>query len=426
MFKRLLVVAAAAFLLGQALVLSVQFVQGRGLGAGGEAARKADRFKQVIQLIHEHYVKEDAAAYDKLSDTALESLLHSLDPHSDFLTAREFQNFRADTSQEFGGIGVQIEMRERRLTVVAPIDGTPGAKAGLMRGDQFVKVDDKDVIGLSLDACLDLLRGKPGSSVSITLFRPRTGETYERRVTREIIKVESVRDVRMLDDGIGYLRVLQFGERTGAEFLRGLEELEERGMKGLVLDLRDNPGGLLDAAVAVSQPFFRRGEVITYTQGRDERSRENINARMSGSPRTYPVAVLVNSGSASASEIVAGSLRDTGRAVLVGEKTFGKGSVQTILPLRGGTEAIRLTTALYYLPSGVVINGRGIEPDIPVTLTVEEERRLAVQRNRLGLMTEKEFAEQFEFEPIEDRQLSAARDALRAVILVETTLADRR
>ncbi|MGH8019531.1 MAG: S41 family peptidase [Opitutaceae bacterium] len=418
MFKRVSFVAVAAFLLGQVLVLGVQYVQGRGFWRS-EAARHTGQIRQVLGLINEHYVKENEATYENLSEAALESLLHSLDPHSEYLTAREFQTFRADTRQAFGGIGVQIEMREKRLTVVAPIGGTPGARAGLMRGDQFLKVDDRKVEGLSLDTCLDLLRGKPGSQVALTLFRPRTGETFERSITREIIKVQSVRDVRMLDDAIGYLRILQFGERTGEEFVEALVSLESQGMKALVLDLRDNPGGLLDAAVQVAEPFFNEGEVVTYTQGRHPDSREEIHARPSSPRRDYPVAVLINSGSASASEIVAGALRDTGRAVLVGEKSFGKGSVQTILPLRGGEEAIRLTTALYYLPSGTVINERGLVPDIPITLTVEEDRHLGIQRNRLGLMSEEEFTEQFEFEPIEDRQLSAARDALRGVFAAE-------
>ena len=419
MFKRLLLVAAGAFLLGQALVLGVQFVQGRNVLPSREASRRSDQFRQVLHLINEHYVNENEAAYGRLTEAALESLLHSLDPHSEFLTEREFHNFRADTSQKFGGIGVQIEMRDRRLTVVAPIGDTPETRAGLMRGDQFLTVDDKNVDGLSLDACLDLLRGEPGSQVVIGMLRPRTGETYERSIRREVIKVESVRDVRMLDDAIGFLRILQFGERTGEEFLEALANLEVEGMKGLVLDLRDNPGGLLDSAVQVAEPFFDKGEIVTYTQGRDVDTRENIHARRSGPRRTYPIVILVNSGSASASEIVAGALHDTGRAVLVGEKSFGKGSVQTILSLRGGKEAIRLTTALYYLPSGAVINGKGVEPDIPITLTIEEDRRLGVQRNRLGLMSEAEFTEQFEFEPIEDRQLSAARDALRGVFAAE-------
>lgn len=414
MFKRVFVVATGAFLLGQLLIVSVQLVQGRSLFPATEATRRADEFREVIRLIHDNYVRDADASYEKLTNTALESLLRSLDPHSEFLSHREFDNFKADTSQEFGGIGVQIEMRDRRLTVVAPIGGTPGERAGLLRGDQFIKVDGRSVEGMSLDDCLDLLRGKPATPVQLTVYRPRTAETLEKSVVREIIKVESVREARMLSDGIGYVRVLQFGERTGAEFRAALDALEAQGLNSLVLDLRDNPGGLLDAAVEFVEPFFNDGELIVYTQGRKPESREEIRARRKQAPRDYPIAVLINSGTASAAEIVAGALRDTGRAVLIGEKSFGKGSVQSILPIRGG-EAIRLTTALYYLPSGAVINGRGIEPHVAVTLTAEEDRKLTIQRNRLELMTAEEFRQQFEFDPLEDRQLSAAVDALRGV-----------
>ncbi len=423
MFKRLLIVAGAAFLLGQVLMLGVQVVQGRGLFPASEESRRADQFRQVLRLIQEKYVSEDAADPGALAETALEGLLRSLDPHSEYMSAREFEMFRADTSQEFGGIGVQIEMRDRRLTVVAPIDGTPGARAGLLRGDQFLKIDATDISTTSLEECLRLLRGRPGTTIEVTVFRPRSGETFTRSITREIIKVESVRDVRLLGDDIGYVRVLQFGERTGEEFLRALEDLEGRGMTSLVLDLRDNPGGLLDSAVAVAGPFFSEGELLMYTQGRRTDSREDIKARSKRPPRNLPIAVLINSGSASAAEIVSGSLRDSGRAVLIGEKSFGKGSVQTVLPIRGG-DAIRLTTALYYLPSGAVINGRGLEPDIAVTLSLEEDRKLAIQRNRLPLMSAEDFAGQFEFEPIEDRQLAAAIDALRGVAAVDKTLAN--
>lgn len=414
MFKRLLIVGIGAFALGQVLLVSVQIAQGRGLFSGGEAGRSANEFEQVLRIINEHYVSETDAEIGALKSTALESVLHSLDPHSEFLSEGEFHSFREDTAQEFGGIGVQIEVRDDRLTVVAPIAGTPGERAGLLRGDQIITVDGEDITDMALEACLQLLRGKPGSTVSIEVFRPHSEETFERTITREVIQVESVRDVQMLEDSIGYIRLIQFGERTVDEFLKSLNGLEAQGMKALVLDLRDNPGGLLDVAADVLEPFFERGELILYTQGRDPRTREDIRARRRGDTRDYPIAVLINSGSASASEIVAGALRDTKRAVLVGEKSFGKGSVQTVFPIKGD-QAIRLTTALYYLPSGDVINGKGIEPHIPVTLTVDEDRKLAIQRNRLPLMTEQEFAAQFEFDPIEDRQLSAAVDAIRGV-----------
>jgi carboxyl-terminal processing protease len=420
MFKRVLTILGLACGTAGLLLLITPFVPNLRLALGGDARQQAADFEAVLRLIHENYVREPGTSYQDLSNTALEELVRSLDPHSEFMVPREYGEFREETSQEFGGIGVQIEMRERRLTVVAPIAGTPGDRAGLMRGDQFVRVDDKDMDGMSLDECLSLLRGKPGTDVHLTLARPRTGETLDKIVTREVIRVESVRDTRMLNPDIGYVRLLQFAERTGAEFVTALETLEKQGMRALILDLRDNPGGLLNVAVEVAEPFFDAGELVVYTQGRDPESREDITAaKTNGGRRTYPVAVLVNSGSASASEIVAGALRDTGRGVLIGEKTFGKGSVQTIFSIRRGGPAVRLTTALYYTPSGEVIHGKGLEPHIPVTLSLEEDRKLAVQRSRLSLMNAQEFREQFDFEPIEDRQLTTALDALRGILALE-------
>lgn len=418
MFKRLLLAFTAAVPAALVMLIGVQLATGRGPFFVTDAARKSAQFEEVIRLVNRYYVREADVDYSKLTEGAIDSMLHSLDPHSDFMSLREYGDFQDDTRGEFGGIGVHIEMREKRLTVVAPIGGTPGERAGLLRGDQFVKVDGKDMDGLSLQECLDLLRGKPGTAVAVTIHRPRTGETLEHTIVREVIKVQSVRDVRMIAPGIGLIRILQFGEKTAKEFMAALESLEGQDMQALVLDLRDNPGGLLDAAVKVAEPFFNRDELVVYTQGRTPDSREDILARPPGPRRTYPIAVLINSGSASASEIVAGALRDTHRAVLVGEKSFGKGSVQTILPVRHGG-AVRLTTALYYVPSGSVINGHGIEPHIPVTLSAEEDRKLAIQRNRLPVMTAEEFEEQFEFAPIEDRQLAAAIDALRGAAALE-------
>lgn len=415
MFKRVLLAFTAAVPAALAMLIGVQLMTGRGPFFTTEAARKAAQFEDVVRLVNKYYVREPEADYTKLTDTALDAMLHSLDQHSDFMSTREYGDFRDDTRGEFGGIGVHIEMRDKRLTVVAPIGGTPGERAGLMRGDQFVKVDGKPMDGLSLDKCLELLRGKPGTTVVVEMFRPRTSETLERTIVREIIKVQSVRDVRMIEPGIGYVRILQFGEKTADDFLEALSSLESQGMRALVLDLRDNPGGLLEAAVKVVQPFFNKGELIVYTQGRTPDMREEIFAKPAGPRREYPIAVLINSGSASASEIVAGALRDTNRAVLVGEKSFGKGSVQTILPVRGGG-ALRLTTALYYVPSGAVINGHGIEPTIAVALTPEEDRKVAIQRNRLPGMTAEEFEEHFEFTPIEDRQLTAAVAAVRDLL----------
>lgn len=412
MFKRVLLACVTAVPAALAMLLGVQLVTGRGPFFASDAARKAAQFEDVVRLVHKYYVRENDAEYTKLTETALDAMLHSLDPHSDFMSVREYGEFQDDTRGEFGGIGVHIEMRDKHLTVVAPIAGTPGERAGLLRGDQFTKVDGKDMENLSLTECLELLRGEPGTSVTVTLYRPRSKETLERTIVREIIKVESVRDVKMIAPGIGTIRIVQFGEKTAGEFMTALESLEAQGMQALVLDLRDDPGGLLRAAVEVVQPFFDPGELVVYTQGRTPDSREDIRAKPAGPPRHYPMAVLINGGSASASEIVAGALRDTKRAVLVGEKSYGKGSVQTIMPVTGGG-AIRLTTALYYVPSGAVINGHGLEPEIAIPLSPEEDRNLAIQRNRLPVMTPQEFQEQFGFAPIEDRQMSAAIAAVR-------------
>jgi carboxyl-terminal processing protease len=421
MFKRLLLVAAVSFAVGQILVFGIRLSQGRSLFPSWEANRRADHIEDVLRIVNEHYVREVDAEYDRLSDAALKGMLRSLDPHSEYMSQREYRDLQAETSQEFGGIGVQIEMREGRLTVVAPIAGTPGERAGLMRGDRIVRIDDRGVEGLAMDDCLDLLRGRLGTSVSLGILRPRTGETFDRIIVREIITVSNVRDVRMLTESIGYIRVIQFGERTGDEFLQALEELEAGGMKALVVDLRDNPGGLLDAAVEVSEPFFDRGELIVYTEGREANSRQEIRSKNRGERREYPVAVLINSGSASASEIVAGALRDAQRAVLVGETSFGKGSVQTILPLKNN-DAVRLTTALYFTPGGQTIHGKGVAPHIPITLTVEDDRKLTIQRNRLEGISEREFEEQFGFAPIPDNQLGAAVDALRGLVLTGDAL----
>jgi carboxyl-terminal processing protease len=300
--------------------------------------------------------------------------------------------------------------------VIAPIADTPGERAGIRRADEIVKIDGQSTERLGMDKVVDRLRGKPGTKVSVTLFRPLTKATFDLALTREIIRVDSVRDVRMVEDGIGYLQLTQFSERTGAEFKQALKRLQTLGAKALILDLRNNPGGLLDAAVAVAEPFFKPGELIVYTQGRPAGSREELRAGPSAGGVALPVAVLVNSGTASAAEIVTGALKDTARAVVVGETTFGKGSVQTLFRLREG-EALRLTTAHYYTPGGAIIHGKGIEPQVKVTVSPEDEANVQLQRLRQDLAAPKEFAARFGFEPVQDRPLQAAIDVLKGVDL---------
>jgi carboxyl-terminal processing protease len=381
-----------------------------------ELERDTAYFRSVLDLVGRNFVEEKAADYDELTRAALEGMLRSLDPHSDFLNADAYRELQEEMDGKFGGIGIQIEQRNGRVVVIAPIADTPSERAGVRRGDQIVKVDGQSMEKLGMDKIIERLRGQPGTKVEVALFRPATNAIIELTLTREIIKVESVRDARMLKTGIGYIQLTQFSERTGAEFGQALKQLRTEGAKALVLDLRNNPGGLLDAAVNVAEPFFKPGELIVYTKGRTADSRQELRAGPSAGGLNLPIAVLVNSGTASAAEIVAGALKDTARAVVVGETTFGKGSVQSVFRLKNG-EALRLTTARYYTPSGVSIHEKGIEPQVPVTVSPEDEGKVRLQRLRHDLADQKEFAARFGFEPIEDRPLQAAVDVLQGVDL---------
>lgn len=403
------------------LVLNFSFgvyLLGQRRGSGGSRAEyygHVTHFGTVMDLVRDNYV-DGELDYEALTQAAIDGMLRSLDPHSELLVQSKYEDLQAHTRQEYGGIGIQIERRDERITVIAPIAGTPGEEAGVMPGDQIIKVGERDTEQMNLEEIVQLLRGKAKSEVTITFHRPQTGEMIEKTIVREVIQVESVRNARLMEEDIGYIQITQFGDRTGQEFLAAVESLEKNGMRGLVIDMRNNPGGLLTAAVEVAQVFFDLNEMVVYTQGRDERSRQEIKARRGGRGKKYPIAVLINSGSASASEIVAGALQDTKRAVVVGETSFGKGSVQSILPLRNN-EALRLTTARYYTPSGRVIHGNGVEPDIMVELPVEDEVKLRVQRNRPELTDPEEFMVRFGFTPVEDRQLQAAIDAIRGLFL---------
>ena len=415
MFKRNLFFFVLFVVLANFIFGAYQLSQRRTTSFSGEYYSNISHFGQVLRIIHEKYVDEDAVDYDTLINAALEGMLSSLDPHSQYLSSEKFTALQEETQQQYGGIGIQIENRDGRVTVVSPIADTPGEAAGILPGDQIVRVDGENTEGYASDRMVELLRGEPGEPVDLTLFRPKTEETLELTIVREIIALESVRDVSLLEDGIGYIRVTQFGERTGVEFAEAVEGLENEDMRGLIIDLRNNPGGLLSASVDVAGLFFDRGEMVVYTQGRDRESRREIRSRTAARAGEYPIVVLINSGSASASEIVAGALRDTSRAVIVGETSFGKGSVQSVEPLRNG-DALRYTSARYYTPAGVTIHEKGVKPDILVDLTIEEEARLLQQRSRPDLGPE-EFEARFGFSPIEDKQLTAAKDVLKGLFL---------
>lgn len=416
MLKRFLVIIVGAAC-GIMLATAVTHLRPAwSLWPNRDLARDTAYFRKVLDLVAENYVYAKDADYDRLTRAALDGMLKSLDPHSEFLRSDAYRELREEMDGKFGGIGVQVEQRDGKVVVIAPIADTPGERAGIQRGDQIVRVDGQTIEKLGMDRVVDHLRGRPGTKVNVTVFRPSTKATIDLTITREVIRVESVRDAHMLGDGIGYIQLVQFSERSGAEFKQALKKLQAEGAQALVLDLRNNPGGLLDAAVDVAEPFFRPGELIVYTQGRTPDSRQELRAGATAGALRLPVAVLVNAGTASAAEVVTGALKDTRRAVVVGERTFGKGLVQTVYQLQNG-EALRLTTALYYTPGGVSIQEKGIEPQIPVPVSLEDEEKLGLQRLRRDLTDPKEFATRFGFAPIADQPLETAIDVLKGTEL---------
>ncbi len=416
MWRRLLVIAGGAAF-GIILATAVtRWHPAWSLWPNRPLDRDTAYFRKVLDLVAKNYVDPKNADYDRLTKAALEGMVRSLDPHSEFMKAADYRELKEEMDGRFGGVGIQVERRNNRVVVIAPIADSPAEHAGVQRGDEIVKVDGQSIEKLGMDRIIERLRGPPKSRVSLTLFRPLTQRDLTVNLVREIITVESVRNVRLLAHGIGYIQLTQFTERTAAEFKQALRRLRLQGATALVLDLRNNPGGLLDAAVAVAEPFFQPGELIVYTQGRTAEGREESRAGSGAGWARVPVAVLVNSGTASAAEVVAGALKDTNRAVIVGETTFGKGSVQTIFRLREG-EALRLTTARYFTPGGVSIHEKGIEAQVPVTVSADDETKLRLQRLRRDLTDPKEFVTRFGFEPVPDRPLDTAVDLLKGAAL---------
>ena len=307
-------------------------------------------------------------------------MLQELDPYSQFMDERSFEDMKDDTSGHFGGIGIVISMKSGLLTVVSPMEGTPGFRAGILSGDIIVEVAGEETREMSLSGAVKLMRGEPGTDVIIKTVRPSTHETQEITITREEINVASVKEAELLENQIGYVRITQFNEPTGEKLKTEIQKLLDQNMEALILDLRGNPGGLLTAAAEVAELFLPKGDLIVFTKGRAHENHKQI-FKSSGQTHwvDFPIAILINGGSASASEIVAGALQDHKRAVLIGEKTFGKGSVQSILPLEDGS-AIKLTTAKYYTPSERVIHDNGIEPDIEIKMPIEALYQLLIQK----------------------------------------------
>lgn len=379
--------------------------------------REMKTLARAVELIRQDYVDEGKTGYEELIYSALRGMLEELDPHSDFMDPKDFKGMQEDTRSEFGGLGVVVGMKNERLTIVAPMEGTPGFRAGLLPGDVLLEIDGQSAEKMSLRDAVDKLRGEPGTSVKLVVGRQGAPDSLSFNIEREVIKVPSVRGAKVLEgEGprIGYVRVTQFSEPTGKEFARALDGLEKQGIDGLVIDLRFNPGGLLGSAVEVAGEFLPGGALVAYTEGRSASAERRYLAPGKGrKPREYPVAVLVNGSSASGAEIVAGALKDSGRALLVGETTFGKGSVQSVISLPDGS-AVRLTTAKYFTPGEQPIHEKGVTPHVVATMSGEEEARLLALRRQEDLPpgTKRE-----EVEPVDDIPLQRAVDALRGALL---------
>lgn len=383
-------------------------------------------FTRVLERVRDDYVDGDKTSYQDLIYGALRGMISTLDPHSEFMEPVKFDELKKDTEGAFGGVGIQIGLRDNFLTVIAPMDDTPAFNAGILTGDRFVKIEGKSAEKLSLQDVVKQLRGEPGTDVTITIFRPSSGVTKDYTLKRAVIKVDTVKDINgkrefpVDDNKIGYIRLTQFNEPTTIELEAALKKLQAHGMRGLVLDLRNNPGGLLDQAVKVCELFLPGGELVVTTEGRMAPRKSEYRARSNGNYLNLPMVALVNGGSASASEIVAGCLQDVKpqRAIIVGEQSFGKGSVQSILPMPDGS-ALRLTTAKYYTPSHRVIHERGIKPDIEIPITPEDEEALIIKRLPGGVDSYEGFDEKRRaaVRELRDLQLDRAVDLLKGILV---------
>jgi carboxyl-terminal processing protease len=364
---------AIGLLLGVILVGSHQVMADRDENAQSSEIPLSEirLFTDIYARIKKDYVEE--VGDKSLLQGAIRGMLASLDPHSTFLSEDEFKELQIGTSGEFGGLGIEVGMEDGYVRVISPIEGTPADEAGVKAGDIIIKLDDTQVKGLTLGEAVKLMRGRRGSDIVLTIIREGEGEPIEITVTRDVIRVKSVRS-RMLEAGYGYIRISSFQSKTTRNVIEALDKLlkeSDQRLNGLVLDLRNNPGGVLTGAVGVSDIFLQDGQLIVYTKGRVKDAELEYSASTSDTLNGAPIIVLINEGSASASEIVAGALQDHGRAVIMGKGSFGKGSVQTILPLKDNN-ALKLTTALYYTPNGRSIQAEGIEPNILVEETYEQ------------------------------------------------------
>ena len=376
-------------------------------------------FAKALELIRQDYVDENKTSYHDLINAAMKGMLSSLDPHSQFMDPEDFRDMQDDTRSRFNGLGIEVSMKNGLPTVITAMEDTPAAKAGVLSGDQILRINGISTERMDLQDAINVLRGPAGAKITLTLLRPSTKEIKEYTLQRAEIKVQSVKGARLLDPDltgafkIGYIRLVQFNEPTADELSKALDELDKQGMQALILDLRNNPGGLLNSAVDVCAQFLPANTKVVSTQGRVASQQHDYSTSGVKKERpNFPMVVLINEGSASGAEIVAGALKDLHRAVLVGETTFGKGSVQNVMQLPDGS-AVRFTTAKYYTPSKQVIQGNGVTPNIPVAVTPEQERSLFALRSAEEVKPE----EQKSLIKSKDPQMLRAIDALKGVMI---------
>lgn len=429
MRKTLLVLIGATA--GAALTLIA--VQPRVIFAGisANAAGSADTYRQlnlfgdVFERVRSDYVEKPDDG--KLVESAINGMLAGLDPHSSFMDAKSFRDMQVQTRGEFGGLGIEVTMEEGLVKVVAPIDDTPAAKAGILANDIITHLEDEPVQGLTLNQAVEKMRGPVNTKIRLKIMRKGQDKPIEVTIVRDIIRVRAVRS-RIEGDDIAYIRITQFNEQTTDNLKKVLADFESQipanKLKGYILDMRNNPGGLLDQAISVSDAFLDKGEIVS-TRGRNAEETQRFNARAGDLTKGKPIIVLINGGSASASEIVAGALQDHKRATVLGTRSFGKGSVQTIIPLGAGNGALRLTTARYYTPSGRSIQAKGISPDIEVLQDVPDELKARTDtkgesalRGHLKADGEEQTGSQSYVppDPKDDKALKMATDLLRGVV----------
>jgi len=424
---------ASLILLGAAAGVAVSLVTTHPRlvleGATAQAAPAADTYRQlglfrdVFERVRADYVEKPDDG--KLIESAINGMLAGLDPHSSYMDPKSMREMQVQTRGEFGGLGIEVTMEEGLVKVVAPIDDTPAAKAGIMANDIITHIDDKQVQGLTLDQAVEKMRGPANTKTKLKIVRKGQDKPIEVSITRKIIHVSSVRG-RLEGDDIGFIRVTQFSEQTSDTLKKAIADLSTQSgnkLRGFIVDLRNNPGGLLDQAISVSDAFLEKGEIVS-TRGRVASETQRFNAHAGDLTKGKPIIVLINGGSASASEIVAGALQDHKRATVVGTRSFGKGSVQAIIPLGSGNGALRLTTARYFTPSGRSIQAKGISPDIEVLQDVPDDLKArtdtqgeASLRGHLKAEGQEQTGSQSYIppDPKDDKALHSALDLMRGV-----------